>query len=308
MKASVIVASYQRPEMLRQCLASLLAQSRLPDEVIVVTKVYDPDSSQAVEDWIRTHPRGARIVHVQVNEHPVIVAENAGLARARGDIVCFIDDDAVAYPDWLERVLAHYTDPQVGGVGGRDNLYLDGQRYTIDLPEEGVGQLTWYGRISGNHHLGAGGIQQVYFLKGCNMSFRRTAITQIDPRLIGDVAYHWEDDLCLTVRGRGLKLLYDPRICVDHFHGPRPGTLDPAFVYMANHNLVLNLAKHFGSWRRLAFLVYTFLWGDYPEMGLAVFGKTYLSRLVRYGDIGFIRLLGPSLRGKLDALRTVRLS
>jgi GT2 family glycosyltransferase len=298
MKASIIVASYRRPEMLKQCLASLLAQSRLPDEVIVVTKVYDPDSTRAVKDVRQSHPQGARIVRVQVNEHPVIVAENAGLARAKGDIVGFIDDDALAHPDWLERMLAHYADPQIGGVGGRDNLYIDGQRYTVGRPEEGVGQLTWYGRISGNHHLGAGGIQQVYFLKGCNMSFRRAAITEIDPRLIGDVTYHWEDDLCLKIRGRGLKLLYDPRIVVDHYGGrswEERGIEDARYAIVNNHNLVYVLLKHLPLPRKVIFLAYTFLVGDGYAWGVAsMLRQVFLRRR----PIGFLRALAPSLWGK----------
>jgi DNA-binding XRE family transcriptional regulator len=64
----------------------------------------------------------------------------------------------------------------------------------------------------------------------------------------------------------------------------------------------LEFLKYFSPLRRLGFLLYTFLWGDFPEMGLAVFFRTYLHRLLRYRDWRFIRLLGVSLRAKLDAL------
>jgi len=74
---------------------------------------------------------------------------------------------------------------------------------------------------------------------------------------------------------------------------------------MANYNLTLNLVRHFGPWRRIVFVIYDFLWGNYPEMGLAVFGHTYLKRLIRQRDWGFIRLLGVSLRAKWDALRVL---
>lgn len=45
-------------------------------------------------------------------------ARNSGVAVATGAIVAFLDDDAVAEPDWLERLAAHYADPNVIGVGG----------------------------------------------------------------------------------------------------------------------------------------------------------------------------------------------
>ena len=115
--------------------------------------------------------------------------------------------------------------------------------------------------------------------------------------------WHWELDACGQVRRKGKRLIYDPRICVDHHHGPRPERLDPGFVYAANHNLTLDLGGHLRSWRRWIFFAYTFLWGSYPRWGWPSFGQTYLGRLVRYGDWRFIRLLAASLRGQVGRAR-----
>lgn len=46
-------------------------------------------------------------------------ARNSGVAVSRGEVVAFLDDDAVASPAWLELLLPHFADPKVVGVGGR---------------------------------------------------------------------------------------------------------------------------------------------------------------------------------------------
>ena len=53
-----------------------------------------------------------------------------------------------------------------------------------------VGKLAWFGRLTGNHHLGVGGGREVDVLKGVNMSFRREAIADLrfDQRMRGSGA------------------------------------------------------------------------------------------------------------------------
>jgi glycosyltransferase involved in cell wall biosynthesis len=57
------------------------------------------------------------------------MSRNIGIAHARGDIVAFIDDDAIPEPDWLNLLLTGYDDPHVAQVGGfiRDNRGVDFQ-------------------------------------------------------------------------------------------------------------------------------------------------------------------------------------
>lgn len=46
-------------------------------------------------------------------------ARNAGAAASRGEMLAFLDDDAIASPNWLESLLQHFKDPKVVGAGGR---------------------------------------------------------------------------------------------------------------------------------------------------------------------------------------------
>lgn len=109
---------------------------------------------------------------VKVTQPGVVAALNAGLAAVEGDIVSITDDDAAPHPDWLERIAAYFTsDSRLGGLGGRDWVYHGSKLEDESRPV--VGQLQWFGRVIGNHHLGVGEPREVDILKGVNMSFRK---------------------------------------------------------------------------------------------------------------------------------------
>lgn len=302
MKIIVLIVSYRRPDLLRNCLQALERQTRLPDQVIVAGVEGDQATETAVRHFARssTYP----CLWLASPTPSVVLQTNLGLQHCDCDVVVFTNDDAEPFPDWLARIEPYYDDATVGGVGGRDFVHVaDG--HIFDGETDCVGRITWFGRVYGRHHLNYPHIVDVDILKGVNFSCRRELLGPLDTRMAGGGRWHWELDAAFQVRRSGKRLVFDPKICVDHFHGARSAALEPDFVYMASHNLTLNLAKNFCSWRRLAFLIYDFSWGSYPEMGLAVFVKTYARRLLQHRDWRFSSLLNVSLRGKIDALRAL---
>src|SRR4051794_34190938 len=116
MSVSVVVPSWRRSAELAECLAGLAAQTRTPDEVVVVAR---PDD-HATWDLIGRIEQGS-VRGVAVEGEGVVAGLNAGFAAATGDIVAVTDDDAVPRPDWLERIEAAFAQGEdIGGVGGRD--------------------------------------------------------------------------------------------------------------------------------------------------------------------------------------------
>jgi cellulose synthase/poly-beta-1,6-N-acetylglucosamine synthase-like glycosyltransferase len=153
---------------------------------------------------------------------------NVGLAAAIGEIIAITDDDAAPHLDWLERIEEHFlADDRVGGVGGRDWVYQPGSQAPEQVADDrliSVGQLQWFGRTTGNHHIGVGVAREVDILKGANMSYRRSAILGLgfDERLRGAGAQVSNDmGFSLSVRKRGWKLIYDPIVAVDHYPASR---------------------------------------------------------------------------------------
>jgi cellulose synthase/poly-beta-1,6-N-acetylglucosamine synthase-like glycosyltransferase len=196
---------------------------------------------------------------VIVREPGQVRALNAGLVRANGDIVSITDDDAAPYSDWLKRIAAHFdSDPEVGGVGGRDWVHTQDGR-VIDSKRRLVGRVQWFGRIVGNHHLGAGPAREVSILKGVNMSYRRCAIEHLrfDTRLRGRGA-QVHNDMCfsMAVRRSGWRLIYDPAVGVDHYPAVRldvdqRDTFNPEAVENAAFNLMWSTQKQLSGWKRL---------------------------------------------------------
>jgi GT2 family glycosyltransferase len=92
--------------------------------------------------------------------------KNTGVAVSTGSIVAFLDDDAVAEPDWLRCMTAAYDDPDVIGVGGLTLPAWDDRRPSWFPAEfEWVLGCTYVGRLPG----------EVRNLLGGNASFRREA-------------------------------------------------------------------------------------------------------------------------------------
>ncbi|WP_295690435.1 glycosyltransferase family 2 protein [uncultured Maricaulis sp.] len=103
MSVSVILPTFRRPKGLRDALASLMAQSRKPDEIIVVDN--DPDGS--ARNCVANARAVARCAVRYVHEPRAGVANarNAGWAAASGRYIAFLDDDEIASAAWLESLM-----------------------------------------------------------------------------------------------------------------------------------------------------------------------------------------------------------
>ena len=112
MRASVVVASRDRPDELRACLRSVLQAVSSEDEIIVV------DSASADPEAVRSVAlaSGARYVRSQLGGSAR--ARNLGVQLARGEFIAFTDDDARVDPGWLKALVGGFSNPAVAAVVG----------------------------------------------------------------------------------------------------------------------------------------------------------------------------------------------
>ncbi len=299
-EVSVIVPTWRRPESLARCLRALAMQSVAPLEVVVALRTEDAATVGKLDELSSTLP--FFIQRTMVDAPGVVAAMNAAIAECRGDVIALTDDDAEPRPDWIARIAACFADPIVGGAGGRDWQLLErGNR-------EVVGRLQWFGRVIGNHHLGAGPPREVDVLKGVNCAFRAPLLRALgfDTRLAGSGAQmFWELALCLALRRAGWTLVYDPLIAVEHHIEPRHdadqrhrGLFDATSQSDAVHNETLALLEHFHGVRRTVFASWALVVGTRGEPGVL-----QMARLAVRGDRHAVARWWSTLVGRLRGWR-----
>jgi hypothetical protein len=305
---SVVIPSYARPESLADCLDGLRSQERLPDEVVVVTRLDDHESRE-----VALSAEGLHVVLADVRQPGLVAALNAGVVAASGPILAMIDDDAVPRPDWLRRILQTYaTDARIAGVGGRDVVWEGGRIVGPPPSQHGdtvVGKAGRFGRVVGRHHLGVGHPRDVDVLKGANMSYRKCALLPygFDARVRGRGSQpHNELSACLPIRRRGLRLVYDPMILVDHFPRPRPmgdhRAVESSLVSgELAFNETLSLWPFLRGWSRVGFVLWAVLVGTRSAPGLV-----QATRLMATGDAGGGARWIASVSSRAAAVRVLR--
>jgi GT2 family glycosyltransferase len=159
-RVSVVVCTHNGGQTLAQCLERVRGLSYPDFEVIVVDDGSTDDSAEIA----RAH--GATLV--QTEHRGLSFARNAGVARATGDVVAFLDDDAYPDPDWLQYLAAALRANAHAGVGG-PNIPPDDDGLVADCVAAAPG---------GPIHVLISD-REAEHVPGCNMAFRKSALEEI---------------------------------------------------------------------------------------------------------------------------------
>lgn len=256
---SLVVCTLGRSEHLEATVASLLGQrwaSGTSAELIVVDN--DPAAGLARQ---RLAHLADRIVLVDQPRRGLSAARNAGLTVARGRIVAFTDDDAIADPDWAPRLLAVFDEPAAAAVGCVTGLVepaetnSDTARWFEEYGGFGKGpdRLVWSPNGDGTAPaLGSPGPRGVAFPcsggefgSGNNMAFRTDLLRRLggfDVALgAGSESLGGEDlDIFRRVFTSGGLIVYQPAAVIRHHHrGSYPELTSQLFAYGAGMAAVI---------------------------------------------------------------------
>jgi glycosyltransferase involved in cell wall biosynthesis len=142
-RVSIVVVTFNRLRMLRECLASLLEQTSGTDfEVIVWDNASTDGTGEYLDELASEHPDVLRIVHSEVNIGMNAMAE--GVKLTRGFYIVEVDDDVVRFPeDWLPRMVRAYDRvPRAGYLSTnvvQDEKTNGGRDVLNDLPVRDYG-------------------------------------------------------------------------------------------------------------------------------------------------------------------------
>jgi len=112
---SVVLLTKNSAATVNKTLESIVSQTRKPDEIVVV----DGNSKDDTQDIVKQYPvkliteSGLGFGH----------ARNLGVKNAEGDIIFFIDSDCYADNRWIEKILPHFSDPNIAGITGQTHLW-----------------------------------------------------------------------------------------------------------------------------------------------------------------------------------------
>ena len=213
---SIIINTYNRATSLVNTLESMFYLRHPAYEVIVVNGPSTDHTQALIEQYAENIKIG------QCAETNLAKSRNIGIGMASGDIVCFIDDDGIPEPDWLDQLeqvyLAH---PEAGGVGGfvRDHTGVDYQTKYIVCNRQGEAQF-YYDEMDASVVPQSPWQARYPSLIGVNSSFRRQALLQIGG-FDEEYAYFLDEtDVCVRLVDAGWQIMFAPKAEVHHKYAP----------------------------------------------------------------------------------------
>ncbi len=210
---SVVICTYTTDRWydLERAVCSVMNQTTAPHEIVVVVD-HNPELRQRVR---RRFPAVTAIENRFARG--LSGARNSGIEIVTGEVVAFLDDDAVAAPTWLHYLQRSYSNPDVLGVGGVAEPAWDGGR-----PDWFPAEFDW---VVGCSHVGLPHrLAPVRNLLGANMSIRRDVLELAGGfsghlgRIGADTAGCEETELCIRAANRdpGRFFAHEPAARVTH--------------------------------------------------------------------------------------------
>ncbi|WP_299487753.1 glycosyltransferase [Acaryochloris sp. IP29b_bin.137] len=215
---SAIICTFNRADHLRKSLKSLAEQTLVTElyEILVIDNCSTDETKKVVTAELVNIPNLHYIYEPKLG---LSQARNTGWQHAKGKYIAYLDDDAIANPQWLEDVCKAFEEiqPQPGCVGGKTEPIWESTK-PLWLPDEFLSYLTivdWSDKPIF--------LENNQFIAGANMAILRSLLVELggftlDLGRKGKSLLSCEEILLRDqIRDKGYGIYYDPDIFVKHF-------------------------------------------------------------------------------------------
>ncbi len=241
---SIIVVNWNGVHLLDDCLSALERQTWQNREFILVDNGSKDGSAERLRCWAGRLPK-TQLLCLDQNTG-FCRGNNLGIAKAHGEWLALINNDAIAEPNWLEE-LARFRDtaPRVGMVGSKilfqdppgiidkagHLIYWDGQNRGRGTMEQDKGQYD--------------SPEEILWPDACAALYRKQLINETGGFDESFFAYGDDADLGMRARLLGWKAWYAPTAVVRHRHSATAGAYSPLKIMLVERNRVLLALKNF---------------------------------------------------------------
>ncbi len=211
---SVVICTYNRDKFLPKALESLAKQSANPKdfEIIIVNNNSTDSTETIIQTFIKNHPELNIHYTIETNQG-LSFARNKGIETAKGEIISFMDDDAIARNDFVNQLQHHFQEyPDYSAMGGKViPIYGNNELEPVWMSKyiQGIVSKVDYGEKTKPF--------PKKYPAGCNMAFKKEVFTKIG-KFNTDLVYRGDDKyIFYQLKEYGLKVLYAPEIFVNHY-------------------------------------------------------------------------------------------
>ena len=229
---SIVICSYNRASYISGALDSLYHQSAGLDnfEAIIVDNNSTDNTAEVFKQWRSSHANGS-FTYLTESKQGASFARNTGAEGAKGQWLCFMDDDAIANSNYVENIIKHIkTKPEAIGFGGRII-----PKYIPSAPE----WMSYYvSSLVGNFDYAptACAFENGKYPLESNMIVKKDIYDSIGgfntqlPGVVGTLRIGGEGkELFYKLLALGHTIYYDPAICVHHVVEVKK--LTPEYMY-----------------------------------------------------------------------------
>lgn len=226
MTIAIIIPTKNRPDDLIETVSSIVAQTRLPHQLIIVDQTAQ-SCEEALNGIVRDHPT-MQTEYLWMPELPgLVAARNQGLKHATSDIVFFVDDDITLNADCIDKLTTRYLHhPEYVGICAVDVRGVNIPWWLVFARRSYMqGPFTDLRSLVNKQYKTLTEARRVRLVSGGYMSYRRWVFDEFhfEDRLWG---HRWNGSTDLSYRvSAKYPVVIDPLVRVDH---RKPyGTYDP---------------------------------------------------------------------------------